>query len=73
MWIKMRTLSSDPERTLDAGGSYNVPDPVGRGLVDGGYAVQIERPRQARQPEAATVAPPEAATLHTERPKRRRG
>lgn len=62
----MRTLSSSPERVLEAGKEYTVPEPVGRPLVEANYAVELPpaRPRL----EVASVGAPESAAQ-----RRRRG
>jgi len=67
MKIKMKVTAAGPDGVLNEGKEYDVDNKKGRGLVDGGYAVEVKAAAPAPVEEAPAVvkAEPETATVET--------
>lgn len=68
MRVQMRQTMAGPQGVTLAGQQVDVPDPLGRQLIAGGYAVAVG-PAPA---ETATAEPAQEATVDPRAPGRRR-
>ena len=77
MTVKLNTRYAGPDGNYPAGAVVDFPDAVARGLVSGGYAVEVagkKAPEKAEQPkakESAAYEPPENTMQSSSRRRRK--